>query len=229
MSVLHNILFVGVIMFISLPVMAQIDSNPNTSSSIPAIKTESGSSGFSISPLENNGLSNPTPGKVNGLSVPNNSNLNTDKKEFSMFGEKFGNPGEIYSDRLKKQEKNFDNVIEKNVIGSQTDQYLGDYKTKSSRVKVLYRDNGYIDGDVIRVLVDKDIMMTQATLTANFRGFVLQLKEGFNVIDFLALSEGQGPPNTAQVIITDENDFVIASSAWGLAAGVKATIIVVKE
>src|SRR5690606_29584445 len=113
--------------------------------------------------------SNPNPGKVNGLTVPNNKPLNTDKKQFSMFGEKFGNPGELYEERFRKHEKDFDNIFEAEEIGSKTDQYLGDYKTKSSRVKVLYRDNGDIDGDILRVLVDKDIMMPQAFLTSDFR------------------------------------------------------------
>ncbi|WP_417195606.1 hypothetical protein [Bizionia sp.] len=229
MNIVRYIMLIGIILLISSPIHAQIDSNPNTSTSIPAIKNDSGTSGISISPIENNGFSNPNPGKVNGLTVPNNKPLNTDKKQFSMFGEKFGNPGELYEERFKKQEKNFDNIFEEKVVGSKTDQYLGDFKTKSSQVRVLYRDYGSIDGDVIRVFVDKDIMMPYAVLTGDFKGFDLQLKTGFNVIDFLALSQGDVAPNTAQVVIMDENDEIIASSGWGLANGVKATLIVVKE
>ncbi|WP_417213474.1 hypothetical protein [Bizionia sp.] len=229
MNIVRYIMLIGIILLISSPIHAQIDSSPNTSTSIPAVKNDSGNSGISISPIENNGFSKPNSGKVNGLSVPNNSTLNTDKKQFSMFGEKFGNPGELYEERFKKQEKNFDNIFETDEIGSKTDQYLGDYKTKSSKVRVLYRDHGTIDGDDIRVFVDKDIMMPYALLTSDYRGFVLQLKTGFNVIDFLALTGGAVGANTAQVVIMDENDEIIASSGWWLAKGVKATLIVVKE
>ncbi|MGY0392511.1 hypothetical protein ACW5R3_08165 [Bizionia sp. KMM 8389] len=229
MKKLHYILIYGFAILVPGTAWSQIDMSPNMSTSIPARQTESGSDGFSIKPTENNQFSNPNTGTLNGLSIPNNSTLNTEKEKFSMFGEEFGNPGELYEERFNRHEENFNNIYEEKVVGAKTDQYLGDFKTKESRVRVLYRDYGSVDGDVIRVFVDKDIMKANAVLTGDYRGFVLELKEGFNVIDFQALTQGDVAPNTAQVVIMDENDEIIASSGWGLANGVKATLIVVKE
>ncbi len=229
MSVLHNMLLVGVFLFFSLPGMAQIDSNPNTSTSIPAIKTESGNSGINISPLENNGLSNPNPGKVNGLSVPNNSTLNTEKKEFSMFGEKFGDPGELYQKSVNKHLKYAENDPRSAQGGSTSTQYLGDFSTKAERVNIIYRDHMYPDGDRVRIFVNDDIVKNNVLLESNFNGFILPLTTGFNKIDFQALNQGESGPNTAELQILDDDGNVIASSQWNLATGVRATLIIVKE
>lgn len=229
MNIIRYILLVGITTFVSLPAWAQIESNPNMSTSIPAIKNESGSSGFSISPIENNGLSKPNPGKVNGLSVPNNSTLNTDKKEFSMFGEKFGNPGELYEKQVNKHLKYAENDPRSAQGGSTTTQYLGDFSTKADRVNIIYRDHMYPDGDRVRIFVNDDIVKNNVLLESNFNGFILPLSKGFNKIDFQALNQGESGPNTAELQILDDEGNVIAASQWNLATGVMATLIIVKE
>lgn len=217
---------------ISVSAFSQIDASKK-STTIPAVKIEEGAIGkslFESKPIENNGLSFPNSDRINGLSTPKRDQLSTpNKKEFSMFGEKFGNPAELYEKQLNKIENDFKNVIESDVVGATTDQYLGDFKTKASRVRVLYRDYGAIDGDRVKVYVDKDIIIPNAYLTGSFTGFYLDLKPGFNVIDFQALNQGEAPPNTAHVMVVDEEGNVIATGYWGLATGVKATLIVVKE
>lgn len=229
MNFVRYIVFVGITIMVSIPVWAQIDSNPNMSTSIPAIKTDSGSSGISISPIENNGFSKPNSGKINGMSVPNNSTLNTDDKPFSMFGEKFGNPGELYEDRVNKHLKYAENDPRSAQGGSTTTQYLGDFSTKADRINIIYRDHMYPDGDRVRIFVNDDIVQSNVLLQSTFSGFKLQLEKGFNKIDFQALNQGESGPNTAELQILDDAGNVIAASQWNLATGVKATLIVVKE
>lgn len=53
--------------------------------------------------------------------------------------------------------------------------------------------------------------------------------EGFNTIDFQALNQGEVGPNTAELLVLDEEGNILASEYWALATGVKATIILVKE
>ena len=225
-----RIVLVLCIIFLAMPVLqAQVDGS-NNSTIIPAESNQSdGESSLDIKPIENNGLSNPSGNRINGMSVPNSSTSNNDD-QFSMFPkEKFGNPGELYENKMNKLSEGLERKPDERISGSTTDQYLGDFKTKSKKVTIAYRDYGTVDGDIIRVLADDDVMKPRAYLGSSFGGFDLELKEGFNKIDFQALNQGELGPNTAELVVLDEEGNVIAQKYWALATGVKATIIVVKE
>lgn len=211
-------------------VVAQVTDSNNSSLSIPAESNSNGenNSTISIKPLNNSGLTTPKSNSVNGMSVPNSSS-NTDN-QFSMFEkEEYGNPGEQYEKRFEKKEEEFDKIIEGEALGDKEDQYLGDFKTKSKSVTVAYRDYSGIDGDRIRVFLDKDVIRPNELLGGTFTAFKVELKEGFNTFDFQALGEGLSSPNTAELLILDEGGNIIASEHWALLTGVKATIVVVKE
>ena len=104
-----------------------------------------------------------------------------------------------------------------------------DYTTKSKYIDIGYRDHGRIDGDLLRVLVDGDVIQSNISLVGSFQGFRLNLKEGLNKIEFYAINEGDYIPNTAQYRIKDEWNKVISGKIWALSKGVKVTIIIVKE
>lgn len=216
-----------IVILFSLSINAQIDSK-NKSVAIPAIESKKDSA--DISPLT---PSKPIKNNVFGMNMPKPSpNFEQPKEEFSMFPkEKFGNPGELYK---KQVDKNLANLkltpeeVEK-LNGNTTDQFLGDFKSKAKFVNVVYRDHGYVDGDVIQVLINDDIIYPRVYLTGGFKGFKLDLKPGFNKIDFLALNQGESGPNTAEFQVVDDNGNIVSHNQWNLATGVKATIIVVKE
>ncbi len=109
------------------------------------------------------------------------------------------------------------------------DQYLGDFKTSAKTATIMYRDHEFVDGDMIRIYVNGDIMIPRARLEGSFRGFNLELQSGFNKIDFEALNQGSSGPNTAQLNIYDEIGNLLASYEWNLLTGNKATAIIVKE
>ncbi|MDP5157247.1 MAG: hypothetical protein NWQ07_01555 [Flaviramulus sp.] len=77
--------------------------------------------------------------------------------------------------------------------------------------------------------VNDDIIHARVFLTGGYSGFKLDLKPGFNKIDFVALNQGESGPNTAEFQVIDDNGFIVSHNQWNLATGVKATIIVVKE
>lgn len=217
-------LFISVFLF-SMTVDAQIDSQKK-SIAIPAIESNKDSAvtsiPFSSKTNENNSFS--------GLSIPKtNSDFNAPKKEFSMFGETFGNPGELYEKRLEKNIKSINEEMYLGTKGSKEDVYFGDFKTKSKFVYVFYSDYGEQDGDLISISVNDEIIKPRVFLTNVTKGFKLDLKEGFNKIDFLALSEGYVLPNTAEFRVLDELENVIVSDLWALSINVKGTIIIVKE
>ncbi|WP_282122379.1 hypothetical protein [Algibacter mikhailovii] len=168
-----------------------------------------------------------------GVNIPKPLiDMEFDKKEISMFPEEeFGNPGELYMDKINKSLDDIRGTKEERELrnGSTTDQYFGDFKSTSKKVNVVYRDHGYTDGDLIQVKVNDDIIHPRVYLTGRFKGFTLELKPGFNKIDFLALNQGESGPNTAEFKVIDDQGVVVTHNRWNLATGVKATVIVVKE
>lgn len=211
-------------------VNAQIDSR-NNSMVIPAIESEkqveNNSTAIPLEPKVKNNSSN-----LGNLNVPKPSmSLEAPKKTFTLFSEKFGNPGELYTKQLEDQLANTklspEEVEMRN--GSLTDQYFGDFKSTAKFVNVSYRDHGAIDGDIIQVRLNDDVVEARVFLTGGFKGLKLDLKKGFNKIDFVALNQGSSGPNTAQFRVVDDLGNVISSNQWNLSTGVKATIIIVKE
>ena len=109
------------------------------------------------------------------------------------------------------------------------DQILGDLLTTSSYVNVVYRDHEFVDGDVIRIFVNGDVIRSELTLDATFRGFDLTLEPGENRIDFQALNQGDSGPNTAELHVYDDQGVLISAHEWNLLTGNKATIKVYKQ
>jgi len=106
---------------------------------------------------------------------------------------------------------------------------LGDVKTGSEFVNVICRDFEYVDGDMVRILVNDSIIINNLMLEATFSGFKLPLVNGFNKIDFTALNQGSSGPNTAELRVYDDNNNMISSNQWNLSTGATATFIVVKQ
>lgn len=210
----------------SFSVQSQIDSR-NKSFSIPAIESEKKAP--DVKPLlPEKPDKKSTSFGINRAKVA--PNLSFPKKEFSMFPEEeFGNPGELYTKKLNKLQKELLPEGHGLNSGLKEDAYWGDYKTKSKYIDIGYRDHGRIDGDLLRVMVDGDIIQSNISLVGSFQGFRLNLKEGLNKIEFYAINEGAYIPNTAQYRITDEWNKVISGKIWSLSKGVKVTIIIVKE
>ena len=220
----HRILFF-LLIFFSLSINAQID-NKKKSVAIPAVESKKDSADVSAltpsKPIKNNTF---------GMRKPNVSpNLEQPKKEFSMFPqEKFGNPGELYEDKINQKSEDLKSEMGLGTKGSKTDQYFGDFKTQSKFIRVIYRDFGQEDGDYVRILINDEILEYRVMLTNGNKSFKLMLKEGFNKIDFLALNEGYVMPNTASFQVIDDQGNKISGNNWNLSEGVKATIIIVKE
>jgi len=224
-----HLLFFILSFFVFIDAYAQLDSQ-NNSAVIPAEeKKDANNPALDIKPLNSDGLSDiKKDDKVNGLSVPSNNNLVIEKEDFSMFGEKFANPAELFDKQLKNNLR-MKNDLETKQYGSTTNQFLGDFTTKALYIKVVYRDHEYFDGDRIQILVNDTIIVYDVTLTNEFSGIKIDLIEGFNRIDFLALNQGDSGPNTAEFQVYDDQGSLISGNRWNLSTGVKATIIVVQE
>lgn len=109
------------------------------------------------------------------------------------------------------------------------DQDLGDLTTTGGFVQVKYRDHEYVDGDRIRVYVNKDVVRSDVSLGGGFSGFTANLDEGYNEIIFEALNQGTSGPNTAELHVYNDKGQIISAAEWNLLTGNKATIVVIRE
>ena len=216
-------------LFFVLSINAQIDSE-NKSFAIPAEEVDD--------PKEDNELiiqpepkAEATPDNTeNEVVLPKKEELPVRKRRnFSMVEKNnFRNPAELFEKKLQRTLK-FRQQNERRNSGSQTTQYLGEFKTKSKRVNIIYRDHQYPDGDLIRVYVNGKVAQSRVLLETGYKGFFLKLDEGDNVIDFQALNQGTSGPNTAEFQVLNDQGFSISTNQWNLATGVKATITVIKQ
>lgn len=148
--------------------------------------------------------------------LPDVSDLSTKPKEAPR------NPAELYEKKFNKS----DGVVEERF---RSDSFLGEFRTGSKTVRIGCRDHEVPDGDMVRVWVNGKVVENAITLQADFRELFLSLKEGFNVIEFEALNQGESGPNTAQFVMYDDKAKLITSNVWNLTTGVKAKVIIVKQ
>ena len=109
------------------------------------------------------------------------------------------------------------------------DQYLGELRTGSLNVSIMYRDHEYVDGDRVRIYVNGDIVKSSVYLSAGFNGFTFLLQPGFNKVEFQALNQGSSGPNTAELRIFNDEGDVISANQWNLTTGRKAMVTIIKE
>ena len=157
---------------------------------------------------------------------------NKDKKDFfpdtnmnKKSSEDFIDLNNYYLNKLNAQS----NESKKNINNFKVDMFLGEISTKGELINIVVRDHEYPDGDIIEVLVNDKIVLPAILLSEKAVGFKLDLKSGFNVIDFVALNQGRSGPNTAEVRVYDDVGNLVGNNRWNLATGVKATYIVYKN
>ncbi|MSP84655.1 MAG: hypothetical protein EXR18_02350 [Flavobacteriaceae bacterium] len=201
---------------------------------------DNGNNSFEISPIRKNPVSKTksTPSKFNVFpSIKPNFNDVPLKKEPEIIFKKIGGskpidlslkndfikPGLVYQDKLNRVgDAEVSQAFRKN-------QNLGDFKTKAIFLKILCRDNQFVDGDRVRIYINDLIIQENVLLDYNFQEFEMTLKTGFNKIDIEALNQGTSGPNTAEFQVYDDKGKQISANQWNLSSGFKATIIVIKD
>lgn len=129
----------------------------------------------------------------------------------------FKNPGDEIKDKLN-------NEVARE--GEWNDVFFGKYIVSTASIKIRTRDFMDPDGDRVRFFLNRDIMYFNELLESSFKTYVLNLREGDNAIDIMALNQGLSGPNTAFFAIYDENDNLITSNEWNLKTGVSAKFVI---
>ena len=109
------------------------------------------------------------------------------------------------------------------------DYYLGELETDSKYVIIKCRDHEYVDGDRIKLLLNNIVIHPNITLTGSYYTIDIDLIEGYNNIEFVALNEGESSPNTAQLSVFDENGVNLSNNKWLITTGYKARLVVFKK
>ncbi len=109
------------------------------------------------------------------------------------------------------------------------DFYLGDLETESNYIIIKCRDHEYVDGDRIRLMLNGAVIHPNISLSSVFYVVDVDLDEGYNNIDFIALNEGESSPNTAQMMVYDEYGMILSNKKWLISTGYKAKLVVFKK
>jgi len=209
-SLMFSLMFIGFS-------YSQDNSNNSSVNPFSSSNSESKNSLLSLKKKENPFLKK--------LEEKNKKNFFPDARVKEKRPERFINSNEFYLSRLNKQ----NSESNKNINKFKVDQFLGEIRNDGEYVNIVLRDHEYPDGDLIKVQVNEDVVMPAILLTEKAKGFKLQLKSGFNVVDFVALNQGSSGPNTAEIIVYDDQGKLVGTNRWNLATGVKATYIIYKN
>mgnify|MGYP001258673372 FL=1 len=199
--------------------LVSAQDNSNRSSKDVKLSSESKKKKSLLKPSN---LSNPFLKKLKNKDVKDffpDSDMNKNSSEDFIDNTKY------YLTRLNAQA----NESKKNINKFKVDMFLGEISTDGDLINIVLRDHEYPDGDIIEVLVNDKIVLPAILLSETAVGFKLDLKTGFNVIDFVALNQGSSGPNTAEVRVYDDIGNLVGNNRWNLATGVKATYIVYKN
>ncbi|WP_458626522.1 hypothetical protein [Winogradskyella sp. PC D3.3] len=146
------------------------------------------------------------------------------EKPFSMTeNDGLKSPSEIFEKRWKKE------AVKGGIIRTMSDQFLGEHRVDTKFVNIVCRDHQYPDGDRVQILLNGSIVKHNLLLTSNYRRVEVNLVEGKNTVDIVALNQGESGPNTAEFVVYDDKGNVISSKEWNLLTGVKATIVFQNE
>jgi len=134
---------------------------------------------------------------------------------------------------LKQKEwvikQRFDENDNKDLSKYMRDFFLGELRTKSKVVIIKCRDHEYVDGDRIAITINNMVIHPNLVLGGSYYTVDVDLIEGDNTINFIALNEGESSPNTAEVKVFDPDGKLLASNHWLIRTGFKASLSILKE
>lgn len=109
------------------------------------------------------------------------------------------------------------------------DQYFGEFKTNSTKVRLICRDHENVDGDKVQIIHNDKIIAYEVLLIGEFKAIDIDLAPGFNKFEVIALNEGLYSPNTAEFRVVDDSGKTIIGNIWNMASGYKASMIIIKD
>ena len=149
----------------------------------------------------------------------------------------FVNPGDKVRDRLNESLNASlitNGLKEDDSYIRQMDVDFGVIRTKSNVLFVRIRDYGAIDGDLIRANLIQDYktrtLVDNLLLGPDFDDIRVDLKEGLNYLELIALNRGDLGGNTGNFEIYDQDGKLLVTNYWdNIDKGVKSKFTIIKE
>jgi hypothetical protein len=132
------------------------------------------------------------------------------------------NPSEDYTEKFNKQLK--EDGISPELYNRNMN--LGHFIVYTQEISIGCRDYSLVDGDLIRIWLNGQIINTQIYLESNFKNFTLQLNKGVNILEIEAINYGESSPNTGHFNFFDGDKEFITEQYWGLGIGYRAGITI---
>lgn len=109
-----------------------------------------------------------------------------------------------------------------------SDQFIGNVRSRTSKIRIQCKDTGAEDGDLVRISNNDVILKDKVYLTNAGRSYWFDLKIGQNKIEIKALNQGALGANTAAFKVFDENGNLLAQKGWHLKTGFKGKLLILK-
>jgi hypothetical protein len=143
-------------------------------------------------------------------------NKNTPKSSVLEIKNDFKNPGDEYKKKLNKEMNE----------GSKVDVFFGKFVVNTPIIIAKTRDHMEPDGDKIRIIVNDIVVVLVTELEGSYKTHTIDLREGENLLNFLALNQGLSGPNTATFALYDGNGNLITTNDWNLNTGLSAKFLI---
>ncbi len=128
-----------------------------------------------------------------------------------------------YNEELKNK---LNKKITESNEGNTKDQFFGKFVVETKRIRLYCRDYQEVDGDVVSIILNDYTEERNLQLNGGGSIIYIDLLEGDNFLDIVAMNQGASGPNTAQFAIYDDNGKLIVSNEWNLNTGVKANFTI---
>jgi len=224
-NTLKSLFFILLISFNSVNSFSQNDTTKKIGDEINTIKgnyqLKATSATNKVQPITDLDLRNET--KLNTAAIDKNLNEHKPTAQTQNFLlEELPEDSDIIG---KKYWKGKD-VTNKKLVSTFS---LGTIKSATKTVKIECRDYSYVDGDRIKIYLNEQVVSDNIGLKGNYYVLYVELKQGYNRIDFQALNQGFSGPNTAEFSVYDANGNLLSSKEWNLATAETATIGIIKQ
>ncbi|RUA07803.1 MAG: hypothetical protein DSY82_07705 [Flavobacteriia bacterium] len=226
--IFRNLLFIFILT--SAGLMAQIDKN--NAIRIKGMDFKLDTLSEKTQPKYDFSLKIPSTLKFSDKADPNpdNKKLSFIKQSDYDVSSSIMNQRSSYTDKDVKRIKYFNGKDMTNPkMTTSRGQELGKVSTTSKKLRIECRDHSFVDGDRVRVYLNKRIIYRTVSLVGSYFTINIDLDEGFNRIDIEALNQGSSGPNTAEFIVIDQTGNVIAQKEWNMLTGNIATLVVIKN
>ena len=118
--------------------------------------------------------------------------------------------------------------LNENTKPDESDQFIGNVRSRTSRVRIFCVDTGQEDGDLVRISNNGIILKDNIYLRNAGESYWFDLQQGQNKLEIFAINQGSVGSNTAAFKVYDDKGNLLAEKNWNLKTGYKGKLLILK-